>query len=209
MTSPMPPSPPPYGSPVPSDAPARPRSVEISFWLYILTAVLGVVGAVLAFSTYPALRETALEEVRRELESQGQEDVLPPGTFETILDVSFGIGIAVGVVGILLYVLFGIFARNGANWARIVLTVLAGLSVVLTLIGLVTSAVPLASQNGPAMEVPAVPGSYAISIAQQVCLVVATVLLWLPASNQWFRQMKEYRRARRQFASGPGMPGPA
>ncbi|MDQ4137521.1 MAG: hypothetical protein M3116_01565 [Actinomycetota bacterium] len=195
-------SPTPYGTVTQSEVPARPKTVQVSFWLYILAAVLGLIGMILAISVYPALRETALEQVREQVAAQGQEDVLPPGTFETILDVSFGIGIAFGVVGVLLYVLFGIFAYRGANWARIVLTVLAGLSVVLTIVGLVTSAVPVSSEV-PTAELPEVPGGWPLSIAQQLAIVLATVLLWLPASSEWFRRVKEHRRARREFAFGP------
>jgi amino acid transporter len=205
MTSDGPAYPAPSRAVTQSEMPARPRTVQISFWLYVLTALLGLVGMILSISSYPALRATALEQVREQLAGQGQEDLLPAGTFETILDVSFGIGIAIGVVGILLYVLFGILAFRGANWARIVLTVLAGLSVLLTILGLATSAMPVSS-DVPAAQLPVVPGAWVLSIAQQVSLVVATVLLWLPASNDWFRRMKEHRRARRDLALAPQAP---
>lgn len=205
MTSDGPAYPAPQGAGTQSEMPARPKTVQISFWLYILTALLGLVGMILSISIYPALRATALEQVREQLAAQGQEDVLPPGTFETILDVSFGIGIAIGVVGILLYVLFGIFAFRGANWARIVLTVLAGLSVLLTILGLATSAVPVSS-DVPSAQLPVPPGSWVLSVAQQVSLVVATVLLWLATSNDWFRGVKEHRRARRELALAPRTP---
>jgi hypothetical protein len=67
------------------------------------------------------------------------------------------------------------------------------------LFGLALSAVPLGSPELSAAEVPEMPGGQALGIAQQVCVVVATVLLWLPAANAWFRRMGEHRRSRRQF----------
>ena len=199
MASPMPDPPRSYGSESLEAAPARPAIVETSFWLYVLAVLLNLVGTILAITAYPALRDAAAEQARRQLEEQGQDDVIPPGTFETIMDVTFGVGIAIGLIGVLLYVLFGIFARRGANWARIVLTVLAGLSLLMMLFGLAVSAVPLGSPELSGAEVPESPGAQAIGIAQQVCVVVATVLLWLPAPNAWFHRMGEHRRARRQL----------
>ncbi|WP_246854144.1 hypothetical protein [Naasia sp. SYSU D00057] len=201
-STPHPPSP--YGSAAPAEIPPRPRPVEIAFWLYILTAALGVVGLILSASTYPALRAQALEDAQRQLEQQGQEDVLPPGTIETIADSAFGVGIATGVIGILLYVLFAIFVRRGANWARIVMTVLAGLSILGTLFAIASLALPSVTGASGAAE-PA-PGSELIGILQCLCLVAATVLIWLRPSNEWFRRVKEYRRARRDSAFGPTAP---
>jgi hypothetical protein len=192
----------PYGFSAPPEPAARPRLVEVAFWLYLVTAALGIVGVVLTIIGYGAVRAQAIDRARRELEAQGQGGVLPQGTFEGILDVAFGVGIALGIIGALLYVLFGIFVRRGANWARIVLTVFAGLAVLGALFTLLSLAVPGIGAGAGA----AAPGSRVLSVTSCLCLIAATVLVWQRPSNDWFRQVKEYRRFRRESGFGSSAP---
>lgn len=80
-------------------------------------------------------------------------------------------GIVADVVVVALYalcVLAAVRLRRGAGWARIVLTVLGAVSIV-------TAAFALLSATGLAIGAAGIAG---------------IVLLWLPASNAWFRAGK-------------------
>jgi len=204
-TGPMPASPPPYGSSsTPPEVPPRPAVVEASFWLYLAGAALSLIGTVIAISAFGALRNEAIQQAQRELEAQGQGDVLPEGTFEAIIDATFGVGIALGLLLLAVYVVFAFLVRRGHNWARITLTVLVGLAVLFTLLGLALSALPVPASARTSVETPG--ASTVLSLLQQVCVVVATVLAWLPAANAWFRQVKARRLSQRGGGFGSSAP---
>lgn len=179
----------PYGSAPTRHAAVRPKTVEAAFWLYILTAVLGAVGIIISVTTYPALRLQVNDQARRQLEAQGQSGALPDGAITAIFDATFAIGIVFGAVFLAAYVVFAFFFRGGANWARIVLTVCAALAIFGTLFTLASLAIPSGARA------PQVPGGYATSVGQFLCLVVATVLIYLRPSNDYFRAVKASKLA--------------
>ncbi|UZJ25248.1 hypothetical protein RHODO2019_01750 [Rhodococcus antarcticus] len=124
-----------YGgmAPMPGGTPppvVRPSEVSTAFWLWVANMVVSLAGSVVAFATIgDTVRAQLADQVRAD-PSLNQADV------ETIIRV----GVVVGVVFALLFValqLFFVFRmRSGRSWARIVLTVLGGLSVLLTVAGL-------------------------------------------------------------------------
>jgi hypothetical protein len=183
----------PYGAAADTGPTSRPRTVDIAFWLYLLTAALGLVGAILNIASFASRRQLAIDVMQRQLDKQGQSGVVPPGTFGAILDVLFAVGLVLGVIFLAAYVLFALFVRRGANWARIVLTVFAGLALVGTLLSLL-SLVPL--PGGAEVQGARDPLSLTISILQFLCLAAATVLVWLRPSSEWFRQVKANKAAR-------------
>jgi hypothetical protein len=74
--------------------------------------------------------------------------------------------------------------RNGRNGARVTLTVLGGLSVVGTVVGLVFAlAVP--TPRGATLTLGG-PVGVVVDLAQTVCIVVAIVLMYRPRANAWF-----------------------
>lgn len=86
-------------------------------------------------------------------------------SFAALVPISAAVG---GTIAGLLHVLFAVFLLRGKNWARIVLTVVGAL----TLIGL-------------AMKMAL--GDWASGISL-VLTVAAIVLMYLPASNAYFRR---------------------
>jgi hypothetical protein len=133
-----------------------PKEVQLSFWLWIVGAVLSVIGALFAFTQ----RDTLLEEARKRPDTGGFSEAQLDAVVITGLIV--GVVIALAFAG--LYVLFAFKARAGRNWARIALTVLTALGVLALAIG----------------------GFSVAGILSTVVSVVAVVLLFLPASNQHF-----------------------
>ena len=121
----------------------RPGTVDGAFWLYLVAPIVGLIlGLVNLGTNLPAASATAA--------SAG---------------VGNGAVVAAVVIGLVIvaFIVSDVFFRRGANWARIVLTVLGALSI-LGVIGL--GAIPF------------------------VLYAIAIVLSWLPASNAWFRSVK-------------------
>lgn len=141
---------------------AVPSSVNAAFWLYIAGAAMGLVSVVVG----------AVVGINRIQSGQFTGQVVPPGTdvspsvINTALAVGVALGIAVGLLSIVAYVVFAVLMRRGANWARIVLTVLSSVALVSGLVGLF--------------------GLNLLNLLVSVLVVGAAVLLYLPASNAYF-----------------------
>lgn len=131
-----------------------PQQVQLSFWLWVATVVLGLISAAVGFTQ----TDTALAAARAVNTSHLSDDVL-----RAAVTVGLVFAAVVAIVFAGLYLLFGFKARAGRNWARITLTVLTAIRVLL----LATSFSVL--------------GAITVLVA-----VAATVLLFLPASNQFF-----------------------
>ncbi|MDQ3762251.1 MAG: hypothetical protein M3460_11355 [Actinomycetota bacterium] len=163
--SPVPP-PPPGSYQVPA-APARgprPRGVEISFWLWIVNLTLGVIGSLSALTQIDRLRAEAINS------AVAQNPTLDRSLIES---VATGVLIGTVLVGLLFIAIGFVFVflmRGGRNWARIVLAVLGGLTVLLVLFGLTNA-------TGPVL----------VTYVQLLLLVGAIATMFGPAANAWFR----------------------
>jgi hypothetical protein len=103
-----------------------PGPVQVSFWLWVLTAVVGVVGAVVSLTQ----RDAALAAARAANLQHVTDEQLQAAVTVSLVFVAI-----VGIVFAGLYLLFAFKARAGRNWARITLTVLTVLRVVVLAIG--------------------------------------------------------------------------
>jgi hypothetical protein len=141
---------------------AVPGSVNAAFWLYVAGAVMGLASVVVG----------AVVGIQRIRSGLLPSRVLPPGTdvsptvINTALTVGVALGIAVGVLSVTAYLVFAFIMRRGANWARIVLTVLSAVALVSGLVGLLSLNV--------------------LNLLVSVLVVIAAVLLYVPASNAYF-----------------------
>ena len=139
-----------------------PPPVQVSFWLWVGSAVVSVIGALLGFTQSGAALDAARSNNTAHLtDAQLQTAV----TFGLVLAAVFLIVFAG------LYLLFAFKARAGRNWARIVLTVL-------TVVGVLFLALSFSLVSG----------------LTTLVAVVATVLLFLPASNQFYAASKRVAR---------------
>lgn len=142
-------------------AAARPSSVTTAFWLYVAGAGVGLISVVVG----------AVVGIQR-IRSGQLAGSLPPGTdvspsvINTALTVGVALGVAVGVLSITAYLVFAFLMRGGANWARIVLTVLSAIALVSGLVGLL--------------------GLNLLNLLVSALVVTAAVLLYVPASNAFF-----------------------
>jgi hypothetical protein len=152
----------------------RPSTVRFGLGAFIAGLILGAIGLI-----YEALNFSAILDVARAQLSQQQSDQISqitPDLERTILILS----LVIGLVVLAIEALFVWFAWQGRNWARIVLWVVAGLSVVFGGVGLASSSYLPGFVQG-------------LSICQWLLSAVAIVLLALKPSNEWYRYRKWLR----------------
>jgi len=145
---------------------APPQPVNIAFWLYIASAVLSVISGIVTAIIVSGQRDQFLESLR----NSGVSDS------GSAVDAVIGFAIAWAVITLifwaLVFVLFAVFMRRGANWARIVLTVLT----VVSLLNLLAS--------------------FGIGALQVIASVVATVLIWLKPASAYFAAVRASKAPR-------------
>jgi hypothetical protein len=162
-----------YGGPVP--LPAAPGSVKGAFLIYLIAALLALIGIVLALTS---------DVWKNAIASGG---VTTSGlSVESAVTIAKVTTVIVGVIFLGLYLLFAFKMRAGRNWARIVLTVLSGLSILSSF-----SASASVTVNG---EVYKSSSTQASGVIGGILAVVAIVLMYLSSSNQYFAATKAARR---------------
>jgi hypothetical protein len=148
-----------------------PRPVNTAYWLYVVGAVLGLVGFVVSLILLPSVVSAA----EHQFQAQDTKGV---DVHAVALGAAIGGAVFGGLIAVAFFVLTVVFAakmRKGRNWARIVLLVFAVLHV-LGLAGLATG-------NTSAL-------SAVLSLLVAIASAVAAVLSFLPESNAWFRAAK-------------------
>ena len=159
------PSPPPHETPAWQATPAsRPKTVDTAFLLWMIIAALGVVSLILQLTIGDEFTRAARISLEQQNEPFTEQDV------ETIANAAKFFALAIGLLFVGLFLLFAYRMRAGKNWARITLTVLGGLSVVFTLIGLASSD----------------PLTLIIRLADAVLIVAAIYYMFRPDANQYF-----------------------
>ncbi|WP_347108326.1 hypothetical protein AAHB33_15820 [Paenarthrobacter sp. S56] len=140
-----------------------PQLVNVSFWMILAAGVLTLIGIPLTIALLNSSEGQAM--IQRALEGQGSKSAE--------ISVSSIVGVAITFVVIVSLIMAGLYAlvafkvRQGKNWARILGTVLAAIS----LLGL--------SQIGV--------GTITILLG-----VAAIVLLYLPQSAPYFRKQQAF-----------------
>jgi hypothetical protein len=138
--------------------------VNIAFWLYVAGAVLSVISGIITIAVITASRADQV----RIIEQQGTN--LNGATPQQVADAAVAVIVTWSIITLLFwaitFVLFAFFMRRGANWARIILTVLTVLSALNILTG------------------------YGSGFIQFAATVVAVVLMWLRPSSEYFAAVK-------------------
>ena len=154
--------------------PQRPAAVERGFWLLIASAVTSLIGLVLSVATLTS--DAGRAELARTSGLTGSD-------VDTAVTIGLVTALVIGVISLAINVLFAVFARKGHNWARIVMTVFAGLS----LTGLLTL------DGSPAGI---------LSLVSILLLIAGVVMLYLAPASAYYNQMKEHRQARKMGYAG-------
>lgn len=153
----------------PAPAGPAPQEVETAFKCWLTIVVLSVIGGVLNF----ALSGPLAAQIAK------QQPALSRTSAEAAASAALVIGLVIAVVFIVLYVLFAFKMRAGRNWARITLTVLGGISVLLTLIGIGTILALFSA------GVVGILGGL-LSFVQVLLILAAIYFMFRPASNAYF-----------------------
>ena len=148
-----------------SGAVVRPRSVAIAFWLLIAIAVVALVSSIISefFVDWGALASS----VTQPRAHGGQ--VSRSGALALVITIH-----VVSYLGIVVTAVLAFFVRAGYGVARLLVTIVAALS----LVGIATN---LGVAN----------------VIVVVLRVVAVVLLWLPASSEFFALSRDRRERAR------------
>ena len=145
--------------------PPRPTLVNVAFWIYVVGVALQLVSIIVSFATFGATKADA--EAR--LAQSGVSITAQQASTAITIGFVFGIIIALILLGLVLT--FALLARRGAGWARIVLSILAVLSLL------------------------SVTGGYGLGAAIAAALIVASILSWLRPSNEWYAAVKAGRHS--------------
>jgi hypothetical protein len=151
----------------------RPTTVQAGIGALVASMVLGLISSLVSFSDIDSLIAKTL---------QTSTD---PAVTEDVIRTGILIGIVISLIFVGLEVLFLWFAWKGHNWARVVLWVLGGISVVFGLIGLAAGAT---ESTG-----------FLTSLGWFQLLLTAAglVLLAMAPSNEWYR-FRSWQRANGQ-----------
>ena len=145
----------------PSTPSERPTTVKAGIGCFVANVVLGLIGLVLLLTDIDGYKADLVEASATPL----TEEQLSAG-------VGFGLGITALILAAFAVVIW--FAWQGRNWARIVLWVLGGISVLFGLLG------------AGAMTV--------LSAIGLLLTIAGIVLLALKPSNEWYRAEGQRRK---------------
>ena len=155
-------------APMPGEPPSSPvgrgpapEPVANAVRLMFVRAALGVLGVLLVLATKTTLKS---EIVKRNPTADSAK-------LDSLLNTALAVGVVIGLVFIVLYVLLALKVRDGRNWARIVTWVLAGLGVLGGLAAL--------AQPEPAL-------SRVVSVISAALDVVIIVLLAQRPASRYF-----------------------
>jgi hypothetical protein len=162
----------PSEQPQPAGKNGVPQLVNISFWLLIASAAIFVISMLTGLTQLddPVFRQTFEQQV---------EGTGAGVTYEDIKGFIAGTLVVFAILGAGLYLLVAFFIRKGKNWARILGTVFAALSI-FGLFG-----VPNLGTVGSLLG------------------IAAIVLLYLPAAAPYFRKQQPFANP---YGGGPGNP---
>ncbi len=167
----------PYGQQSPAAPVEAPGTVKGAFFIYLVAAVLAVIGIILALTSNvwkQAIADSGADTSGVDVQS--------------LVNTAKIITVVVSVVLVALYLLFAFKMRAGRNWARIVLTVLSALSIISSF-----SASATVTVNGHVYKSSSTQISGWIGA---LLAAIAIVLMFMPASNAYFTASKAARQQR-------------
>jgi hypothetical protein len=167
--------------PTPSAAlppPDRPTSLRTAVMLMWAGAGLVVVSTVLGYVTGGNSKSSVAEQMRD----------ADPNVTQSEIDAAYGFGIAFTVLFAILTI--GLWCwmawknGQGRSWARVVATVLGGLNIFATIVGLAVASV---------MEMPGASTAigYGVGAIQLIMAIVILVLLWQKSSTTYYNAVSE------------------
>lgn len=165
-----------------TEPPARPSTVTLAFWAWLVMTALSLVSLIIVLTS--PIWDQAVAAGLRAADVNGVD--INASTVVNAAKITSVVGFLIGAA---LYLLFAFKMRAGRNWARVVLTVVG----VLGVLGAVLPTYRSVTVNGNTFVVQ----TYGVHWISLAVLVAALVLMFMPASNAYFTASKAYRQAHR------------
>lgn len=164
----------PYVPPPPPGSTEPPVTVRAGIGAFVATVVLSLVGAVVMFFNYDTVLDEAIDQAGAGLTGEDRE------TAQDIAEIVVQFSVVVSVIFAAVFLLFIWFAWRGRNWARVVLWVFGGLSVLSGFAGMGGGGTGVGYLDG-------------LSVFSLLLTLAGVVLLALKPSNEWYRYMSWMR----------------
>lgn len=168
--------------------PTPPKLVDIARWLFILSAVIGMVRFVVQLAD----REMLIRELRSRQPNLSQDELDAAATG----GIMFGLLIA--AVLVLVYALLANRMAGARNWARIVLTVIASAGIFFGVIRVIAVASGFAAAFG--LVVSGV--DLAFGLVTMLVDATAVALMYQPSVSGYFRSVRSVSGTPPQVANG-------
>jgi len=166
-----------YSNGAEPEKPATPKTLKIASYFIYGTILLGIIATILQLSNPDALMQQAgITEEDFSGSGLSSEDM------ESFTRMIMWAGAIWAVIQYALTIMFTVFMLRGANWARIVLTIL----MVFGAFGILS--LPLAAL----LDVPM--GIAAVETISGLLCIGAIVYMFLRPSNEFFRKMRERKQ---------------
>ncbi|MGJ7905711.1 proline-rich domain-containing protein [Actinopolyspora sp. H202] len=181
----------PYAAPPVSaqeiEGPPRPNTIDIAFWIAVVVPLLATVLSTISMVLQRNYMERVLDEI------SGSSTVMSEDVLRVAMMFGVVSGLIISVVFTGLWIFFAFKLRAGRNWARITLTVFAGVWILSGLSGLVRATVPQTVQfpegGSYTLEIPTAQlvTSYVQSGLVLLAMIAFIVLVYLKRSNGFFQ----------------------
>lgn len=150
----------------------RPASLIAAFWLGVASVVVGFTSLAVSFFM---ISDDELRALTRQVNEQGQQLTLEQA--RSVYRATSIIILVIFLVIAALWVLFLFYMRNGRNWARIVVAVVATIWVVIT---------------APSLSSASIVGVL-LGVVQLLVLVGTVVCAFLRPSQEYFDAVRQQR----------------
>lgn len=173
------------------EAPAVPRVLGLAWWLWIAATVVGIVRSVVQLSDRTML-VSQISRAAPELTQSQVDQAVNSGIVLTLL-------VTGGIAAV--YVLLANRLLRGRNWARVVMSLVAGFGVLGTVLALFGMAALGSSVTvrGTTVQLGFVDVVFGLVVAALDVAVV--VLIWHPDTNRYFRRIAMLPRGGRSTGS--------
>ncbi|MCQ1996520.1 hypothetical protein [Arthrobacter sp. zg-Y1171] len=157
----------------PGNAPARPKTVEMAFWLLLAAAALVLIRIPVG------IMAVNKDDHKSEIESFLGPDNVPIWIRNEISDYVWA-----GVITAVILAAIALLSRMGLGWPRIVLIVVAVLTALNSRVQFFASVIPVYETAW-------------VTLISVLLTLAATVLLFLTPSNHYFKSMGQYRKGKK------------
>ncbi|WP_460960801.1 hypothetical protein [Parasphingorhabdus pacifica] len=181
----------PYGAPPPPqmNMPERPKTIDGAFWIAIVVPLIATVLSIVNMLLAQGMMNDA---VSASMGSDAPEGAAELANTFVIAGAVFSLIFYAILTG--LWILFGFKMRAGRNWARVVLTVFAGIWLLFSIFGLIQGGLGMTSGVPAGIDVPTsmVVLGYVQPAFGLVAMAAFITLVFLRPSN-WYFQAKAHQ----------------